>query len=89
MASASRESSSNRTRLIKANIFPTVHCPFEETVLPVGAEARDVCHRLLSIYCDDRAGLDDVVRAQPKSLASGREAELGQSSAMTGRGPLR
>jgi hypothetical protein len=51
-----------RTRLIEAKIFPTVLWPLEETVLPVGAEARDISRRLLSIHCDGRYGAADMLR---------------------------
>jgi hypothetical protein len=51
-----------RTRLIEAKIFPTVLWPLEETVLPVGAEARDISRRLLSIHCDGRYAAADMLR---------------------------
>jgi hypothetical protein len=61
-----------RTRLIEANIFPVVHWPLEETVLPVGAEARDISRRLLSIHCDGRYGAADMLRVA-EVLRSGEE----------------
>jgi len=51
-----------RTRLIEANIFPTILWPLEETLLPVGAEARYISRRLLSIHCDGRYEAADMLR---------------------------
>lgn len=51
-----------RTRLIGADIYPTVHWPLEQTVVPVGSEARDISRRLLSIHCDGRYDADDMAR---------------------------
>jgi hypothetical protein len=51
-----------RTALIEANVFPVVHWPLEETVLPVGEEARDISRRLISIHCDGRYGAPDMLR---------------------------
>jgi hypothetical protein len=51
-----------RARLIEANVFPTVHWPLEQTVLPVGNEALDISRRLLSIHCDGRYAVADMIR---------------------------
>ena len=48
--------------MIEANVFPVVHWPLEETVLPVGEEARDISRRLISIHCDGRYGAPDMLR---------------------------
>lgn len=51
-----------RLRLIEGRVYPAVLWPLEETVLPVGAEARDLSRRVLSIPCDGRYGSEDMCR---------------------------
>jgi hypothetical protein len=51
-----------RRHLIAANIFPAVLWPLEQTVMPIGHEARDVSRRLLSVHCDGRYGTPDMLR---------------------------
>jgi hypothetical protein len=51
-----------RRYLIAANIFPAVLWPLEQTVMPIGHEARDVSRRLLSVHCDGRYGTPDMLR---------------------------
>ena len=51
-----------RTRLIDASVFPAVLWPLEETVVPVGRDARELSRRMLSIHCDGRYGAADMGR---------------------------
>jgi hypothetical protein len=51
-----------RRHLIAANVFPAVLWPLEQTVMPVGHEARDLSRRMLSLHCDGRYGTADMLR---------------------------
>ncbi len=51
-----------RRRLIDSGVFPAVLWPLEDTVLRVGAEARAVSRRMLSIHCDGRYGSEELQR---------------------------
>jgi hypothetical protein len=48
--------------LFQARIYPAVLWLLEETVLPVGDEARDLSRRTLSIHGDGRYDLSDIAR---------------------------
>ena len=51
-----------RIRLIGANVYPAILWPLEETVVPVGRDARELSRRMLSIHCDGRYGAADMGR---------------------------
>jgi hypothetical protein len=51
-----------RRRLGEANVYPAVLWPLEQTVLPVGDEARELSRHLLSIHCDGRYSAPDMDR---------------------------
>lgn len=51
-----------RTGLIARRVYPAVLWPLEETVLPVGGEARALSRRILSLHCDARYTEADMAR---------------------------
>ena len=60
-----------RQRLIDGRVYPTVYWPLEETVLPVGEEARELSRRVLSIHCDGRYGAEDMHRVGDLLVGAG------------------
>ena len=51
-----------RNELLRNHVYPAVLWSLEQTVLPVGEEARSVSRRLLSVHCDGRYDAEDMTR---------------------------